>query len=98
MPAEAVTKQTTTARRRLIPIAVSLICGIFIAGRLHLKQWAHEFVQYRDGKGNDALVSIVFESVYLLLRILVGGYGGYALFRDLIGPMIQQQTGKQAKA
>ena len=88
---------TATARRQLIPIAISLICGIFIAGRLHLKQWAHEIDQYRAGTENDAfqLVSIAYETVYLLLRVLVGGYGSYAVFRDLIGPMFQQQTKKQ---
>lgn len=94
MPSTTRTK-SSTAHRRLISVAISLVCGIFIAGRLHLKQWAHEFVHYRDGKENDALVSIVFETVYPLLRIFVGGYGGYAVFRDLIGPIFQQHTTKQ---
>jgi hypothetical protein len=92
------TIRTTTASQRLLSIAVSLICGIFIAGRLHLKQWAHELAGYSSGTGNDALVSIVFETVYLLLRIFVGGYGSYAVFRDLIGPMFWEQTGRQAGA
>lgn len=100
MPAETDAKTTTItiARRRLISIATSLICGIFIAGRLHFKLWAHELVRYQNGKANDALVSIVFDTVYLLLRIFVGGYGSYAVFRDLIGPMFQQQTAKQKPA
>jgi len=97
MPSTTRTKPSS-AHQRLISVAISLICGVSIAGRLHLKLWAHEFVQYQDGKENDALVSIVFETVYLLLRILVGGYGSYAVFRDLIGPMFEKQTGKQAKA
>lgn len=95
MPAKTNTKTITTARRWLISVAGSLICGIFIAGRLRLKLWAHEFVRYRDEKENDALVSFVYETVYLLLRIFVGGYGSYAVFRDLIGPMFGQQTGKK---
>ena len=86
MPPEA--KRTTTAhRRRLLPILLSLICGIFIAGRLHLKQWAHEFIRYQTGTENDTLVSIICETLYLLLRIFVGGYGSYAVFRDLLIPM-----------
>jgi hypothetical protein len=96
MAAEQNSKPTTTASWWLI--AISLIGGILIAGRLHFKQWAHEIVQYRDGKENDALVLIVYESVYLLLRIFVGAYGSYAIFRDLIGPMFRQESVKHAKA
>jgi hypothetical protein len=94
MPSKKKTASTTT-RRRLISVVLSLICGVLIAGRLHLKQWAHELVRYRTGTENDALVSIIYETVYLLLRIFVGGYGSYAVFRDLIGPMFRQQTGKE---
>lgn len=72
------TTTTTTASRRLISVAISLVGGVLIAGRLHFKQWAHEIVQYRDGKENDALVLIVYETVFLLLRIFVGAYGSYA--------------------
>jgi hypothetical protein len=90
--------ESPTVRRRLIPIALSLICGIFIAGRSHFKHWAHENTRYQTTRNNDALVSIVFETVYLLLRIFVGGYGSYAVFRDLIGPMFGQRTGKQKTA
>jgi hypothetical protein len=90
------TKKTpTTQTRRLISVALSLICGIFIAGRLHFKHWAHELARYQTVRDNDALVSIVFDTLYLLLRIFVGGYGSYAVFRDLIGPMFGQRTGKQ---
>ena len=93
MTAKTHTKPTATASQRLIPVAINLIGGILIAGRLHFKQWAHEIIRYRD-----ALVLIVCETVYLLLRIFVGGYGSYAIFRDLIGPMFRQQTVEQAKA
>lgn len=92
------TSTAAAARRWLVPTALSLICGIFIAGRLHLKQWAHEFINYRTGTEKDAFVSIVFETVYLLLRIFVGGYGSYAVFRDLIEPMLREEAGQKAKA
>ena len=82
------------APRRLIPVLLSLICGIFIAGRLHFLHWAHEFDRYRAGTEDDALVLIIYETVYLLLRIFMGGYGSYAVFRDLIVPMFRQQTGE----
>lgn len=96
MPAETKIKTSTTAHwRRLISTAISLMCGIFITGRLHIKQWAHELVRYQTGSDNDALVSIVYETVYLLLRILVGGYGSYAVFRDLISPMFREQARKE---
>ena len=85
---------STPARSRLLPVLLSLICGIFIAGRLHFKHWAHEIDQYRAGTEDDALVSIIYETVYLLLRIFVGGYGSYAVFRDLIVPVFRQQTGE----
>jgi hypothetical protein len=88
-----------SGRRLTTPILLSLLCGIFIAGRLHLKHWAHELNQYLSGtEGNDALVSIVFETIYLSLRIFVGGYGSYAVSRDLVGPMFRRQTGKQANS
>jgi hypothetical protein len=97
MPSTTRTKPATT-RQRLISVALSLICGIFTTGRLYFKHWAHELARYRTTRDNDALVSIVFETVYLLLRIFVGGYGSYAIFRDLIGPMFGQRTGKQKTA
>ena len=94
----ATTKPATnprSSRHLLISILLSLICGIFIAGRLHFHQWALELDRYRTGTESGALISLVYETVYLLLRILVGGYGSFAVSRDLFVPMFRRQTEPQ---
>lgn len=88
----------TSWHQRLLSIASGLICGVFIAGRLHFQRWCHEFERYRDVTEAGTMVSVLYETVYLLLGILVGGYGSYAVCRDFLVPMFRQQTKKQSRA
>lgn len=81
---------SSLTRRRIIAVVIGLLSGMYVAGRVHFHQWAHEIDIYRAGQDDGALVSALFETMHLIVRILIGGYGGYAVFRDIIGPMCRQ--------
>lgn len=77
-------------RKALLAILVILSSGILVVGRTNLVHASETFKGYAMANGDHDLVGVVFETFYLLARVLVGGYGGYALLRDIASTKRQE--------
>jgi hypothetical protein len=89
---------SSPTREQVLSVVLSLICGILLEGKSNLCHWGHEIDRYRAGTESGALIAAVFETIYLLSRIIGGGYGSYVVFRELIAPIFRQPASQQAKA
>lgn len=81
---EAMPTLKYTLLQRLIQFAFALGCGLVVAGRANFHTWAVEVDSYIADDERSSLIFVVYESGYLIARVVVGGYGGYALLRDYV--------------
>ncbi|GAB7349463.1 hypothetical protein MBLNU459_g0176t1 [Dothideomycetes sp. NU459] len=71
-----------SARRTFFAVLIVLLGGLFVAGRANVALVTKQIHGYVTGKGEMDLLTVIFETFYFSARVLVGGYGVYALLRD----------------
>jgi hypothetical protein len=62
---------------------VAAVCGFWVAGSRNLLYWAQEMSRWIDGDNGPDIVEIVCETVKLVSRITIGGYGVFKLLKSL---------------
>jgi hypothetical protein len=61
------------------------VCGFWMVGSRNLLYWTHEMSEWINGDNGPDVLHIIHETVKLILRITIGGYGCYGLFKNLTG-------------
>lgn len=63
---------------------VAAVCGFWVAGNSNLLYWIHEMSGWINGDNGPDLFHVLYETVKLIVRITIGGFGSYELLRRLI--------------
>jgi hypothetical protein len=64
-------------------VLAAVICGFWVAGSRNLIHWAHEMSGWIIGDNGPDVLHIIYETVKLIVRITIGGYGSYGLLRKV---------------
>jgi hypothetical protein len=64
-------------------VLAAAICGLWIAGSRNLLYWVHEMSRWIDGDNGPDVLHVIYETVKLVVRITIGGYGCYGLLKKI---------------
>lgn len=68
-----------------ILVLAGLTCGLWVVGSKNLLYWVGEMSEWFQGDNGPIITHVIYETLKLVARIILGGYGCYRLLKDLVG-------------
>lgn len=73
------------------------VCGFWMVRSRDLLYWTHEMSEWVNRDNGPNVLHIIYETIKLILRITIGGYGCYRLFKKLTGAGIRLESQRAIK-
>jgi hypothetical protein len=67
----------------MILVLAATVCGVWVAGSRNLLYWANEMSGLIKGDNGPDFFKVMHETIKLVLRITIGGYGSFGLLKRL---------------
>ena len=64
---------------------VAVVCGFWVVGSRNLLYWTHLMSEWINGDNGPDVFLVLYETLKLIVRTAIGGYGFYELLKKLMG-------------